>query len=136
LAHELPDCWQNKKTLSLDIYPTIPLFDARKQRDEARKQSRPREGRDPSIAKAIDKQAKRHAAENTFKAITLEWHAKNAAIWAQKTVVNVKRYLEKDIFPWLGDRPIKDINAPELLAVLRKIESRGVRFDLFFETSF
>lgn len=112
-----------QKTLSLGIYPTIPLTDARKQRDEARKHLA--QGRDPSIAKAIDKQAKRHAAENTFKAIALEWHAKNTTIWAPKTAINVKRYLEKDIFPWLGDRPIKNINAPELLAVLRKIESRG-----------
>lgn len=112
-----------QKTLSFGIYPTILLSDARKQRDEARKHLA--QGRDPSIAKAIDKQAKRHAAENTFKAIALEWHGKNATIWAPKTVINVKRYLEKDIFPWLGDRPIKNINAPELLAVLRKIESRG-----------
>ncbi len=38
---------------------------------------------------------------------------------------NIKRCLEADIFPWLGNRLIKDINAPDLLAVLRKIESRG-----------
>ncbi|WP_392390538.1 tyrosine-type recombinase/integrase [Nitrosomonas communis] len=38
---------------------------------------------------------------------------------------NIKRCLEADIFSWLGNRPIKDINAPELLAVLRRIESRG-----------
>ena len=38
---------------------------------------------------------------------------------------NIKRYLEKDIIPLLGNRVINDIAAPELLAVLRKIESRG-----------
>ena len=110
LTHELPVCWQ-KKRYHLTFYPAIPLFDAKKQRDEARKHLA--QGCDPSIAKAIDKQAKRHAAENTFKAIAFGWHAKNATIWVPKTVINVKRYLEKDIFPWLGDWPIKDFNALE-----------------------
>lgn len=64
-------------------------------------------------------------AEITFKVVALEWHAKNTKTWAETTATNIKRYLEKDIFPWLGSRVIKDIAAPELLAVLRKIESRG-----------
>ncbi|MDP3279810.1 MAG: tyrosine-type recombinase/integrase [Nitrosomonas sp.] len=80
---------------------------------------------DPSLAKAINKQIVRTAAENTFKAVALEWHAKTSKTWAETTATNIKRYLEKDIFPWLGNRVIRDIAAPELLAVLRKIESRG-----------
>jgi hypothetical protein len=80
---------------------------------------------DPAITKAIRKQIIRHASENTFKAIALEWHSKNTTTWADSTANNIKRYLEKDIFPWLGNRAIKDITAPDLLAVLRKIESRG-----------
>jgi hypothetical protein len=34
--------------------------------------------------------------------------------------------LEVNVFPWLGDRPIRDIKPPELLSVLRRVESRGV----------
>jgi len=34
--------------------------------------------------------------------------------------------LEANVFPWLGDRPIRDIKPPELLSVLRRVESRGV----------
>ncbi|MDR4518915.1 MAG: hypothetical protein MRK00_16210 [Nitrosomonas sp.] len=64
-------------------------------------------------------------AENTFKAIAIEWHTKNPNTWTASTAHNIKRFLEKDIFPWLGNRVIKDIAAPELLAVLRRIESRG-----------
>ncbi len=112
-----------QKTLSIGVYPTITLVNARKKRDDARKLLA--EDVDPAIVKAINKHTKQYAAENTFKAIALEWHAKTSATWAASTAHNIKRYLEKDIFPWLGNRVIKDIAAPELLAVLRRIESRG-----------
>lgn len=112
-----------RKTLAIGVYPTITLVNARKKRDEAKKLLA--EDTDPSIVKAVSKQTKQYAAENTFKAIALEWHAKTSSTWAASTAHNIKRYLEKDIFPWLGNRVIKDIAAPELLAVLRKIESRG-----------
>lgn len=112
-----------QKTLSIGVYPTISLAEARKKCDQARKQLI--NDIDPSITKAINKQVSQYAAANTFKAVALEWHLKNTSTWAESTAHNIKRYLEKDIFPWLGNRVIKDITAPELLAVLRKIESRG-----------
>ncbi len=112
-----------RKTLAIGVYPAVSLISARQKRDEARKLLA--EDVDPAIVKAINKQTKQYAAENTFKAIALEWHAKTSSTWAESTAHNIKRYLEKDIFPWLGNRVIKDIAAPELLAVLRKIESRG-----------
>lgn len=112
-----------RKTLAIGVYPTVSLVDARKKRDEAKDQLA--KDIDPAITKAINKQIVRTAAENTFKAVALEWHAKTSKTWAESTANNIKRYLEKDIFPWLGNRAIKDIAAPDLLAVLRKIESRG-----------
>ncbi len=33
--------------------------------------------------------------------------------------------MEKDIFPWLGGRPVAEITAPEVLTALRRIEGRG-----------
>ena len=112
-----------RKTLAIGVYPAVSLVAARKKRDEARELLA--KDIDPSLTKAINKQIVRTAAENTFKAVALEWHAKTSKTWAETTATNIKRYLEKDIFPWLGNRVIKDIAAPELLAVLRKIESRG-----------
>ena len=35
------------------------------------------------------------------------------------------RQLERDLFPWIGDRPIEQIHAMELLAALQKVEERG-----------
>lgn len=46
-------------------------------------------------------------------------------MWTESTAQTIFRFLEKDIFPWLGNRPIKDVTAPEVLSALRKIESRG-----------
>lgn len=112
-----------RKTLAIGVYPAVSLVAARKKRDQARELLA--KDIDPSLTKAINKQIVRTAAENTFKAVALEWHAKTSKTWAETTAANIKRYLEKDIFPWLGNRVIKDIAAPELLAVLRKIESRG-----------
>lgn len=112
-----------QKTLSFGAYPEISLSSAKKKCAEARELLA--KDVDPSLAKAVSKQAKKHAQENTFKAIALEWHAKQSTKWAESTAHNIKRCLELDIYPWLGNRPIKDIGAPELLVVLRKIEGRG-----------
>lgn len=112
-----------QKTLAIGVYPKVSLIEARKIRDEAKDQLA--KDIDPAITKAIRKQAVLHASENTFKAVALEWHAKTSKTWAESTTNNIQRYLEKDIFPRLGNRAIKDITAPDLLAVLLKIESRG-----------
>ena len=69
-----------RKTLAIGVYPTITLVNARMKRDETRKLLS--DDVDPAIVKAISKQTKQYAAENTFKAIALELHAKTSAIWA------------------------------------------------------
>jgi len=112
-----------RKTLALGVYPTITLAAARERRENARKLLA--NDTDPSLFKAVNKQAKQQAAENTFEAVAREWYAKKLPGWAPATASKVKRYLEKDIFPWLGNRPIKDLAAPDLLATVRRVESRG-----------
>jgi len=112
-----------RKTLAFGTYPTITLAAARERRETARKQLA--NDTDPALVKAVNKQAKHQAAENTFEAVAREWYAKKLPTWAPATASKVKRYLEKDIFPWLGNRPIKDIGAPDLLATVRRVESRG-----------
>ncbi|GKS69648.1 hypothetical protein W03_16520 [Nitrosomonas sp. PY1] len=112
-----------QKTLAVGVYPAVSLVDARKKRDEAKVLLA--KDIDPSVTKALNKRAARTAAESTFQAIALEWYAKNRHIWTESTATTIYRFLEKDIFPWLGNRPINDITAPDLLAALRKIESRG-----------
>lgn len=110
-----------EKRLSLGVYPAVSLRSAREKRDAARSQLA--DGIDPSGARRAARQAQ--AGAESFEAIAREWYAKFSSGWAAGHGDRVFRRLERDIFPWLGKRPIAEIKAPELLAVLRRIESRG-----------
>jgi integrase len=112
-----------QKTLALGVYPAITLAKARERRDEARRLLA--HDTDPSMVKAIQKQTRQQAAANSFEAVAREWHGKKLPGWAPATGRRILRSLEKDMFPWLGSLPIKDITAPTLLATIRRVESRG-----------
>lgn len=112
-----------EKLLSLGTYPEVPLKDARQRRDDARKLLA--DGTDPGENRKTVKAAKSERAANSFEVIAREWFAKNSATWSENHGSRIIRRLERDIFPWIGGRPISDITAPKLLAVLRRIEDRG-----------
>ncbi len=112
-----------EKRISLGAYPVISLADARDGRDKAKKQLL--QGQDPSGAKKEKQREAIRNAGNTFKAIALEWHEKQQGRWTPTHAKNVMRRMDVDIFPYIGKRPIADIDAPELLDVLRRIEARG-----------
>jgi integrase len=122
--------------LSLGVYPDVPLSMARQRRDDAR--ALVAAGTDPSAARKADKvaQAARQTVEaleaagaplpGTFEAVAREWlatvhEAKVSAGHAERTRIR----FEQDAFPWLGRRPIAEIDAPELLTVLRRVTARG-----------
>jgi integrase len=122
--------------LSLGTYPAVSLSDARCRRDEARAQVAA--GTDPSKARKADKQATRarevvqraiadgKALPGSFEAVAREWWAavhtaKVSEGHAERTLIR----LQNDVFPWIGAKPIGEVEAPELLSVLRKIEGRG-----------
>ncbi|WP_369050630.1 tyrosine-type recombinase/integrase [Burkholderia gladioli] len=115
-----------EKRLALGVYPDVPLTAARAKREDARK--RLAAGIDPGEAKKADKRAARLAATNSFEMVALGWMDE------RKSYVEIGQYektlarFKKDVFPWLGKRPIAEIDAPEVLAVLKRIDSRGARF--------
>ena len=110
-----------EKRLSFGVYPDVSLKLAREKRDAARQQLG--KGIDPGQARKAEKIAQ--AGAESFEAIAHEWHAKFSPGWAPSHGDRILRRLENDLFPWLGKRPIAEIEAPDLLAVLRRIESRG-----------
>ena len=112
-----------EKLLALGSYPEISLLDARQKRDEARRQLA--HGIDPGAVRKAQKQAKVEDTE-TVEVIAREWHEKFQSTWTEGHADKLMRCLERDVFPWIGSRPIKEIKAPELLTVLRRVESRGV----------
>lgn len=123
-------CWRLKyrvagreKRLALGVYPIVGLADAREGRQKAKKQLV--QGLDPSNAKKAQKRETVRNAANTFKAVALEWHEKQLGRWTPVHALNVMRRFDVDMFPYVGHRPIAEIDAPELLETLRRIEARG-----------
>ncbi|MHB8562671.1 MAG: tyrosine-type recombinase/integrase [Acidiferrobacteraceae bacterium] len=112
-----------EKRLSLGVYPDVSLKDARARRDAARKLVA--DGIDPSENRKAQKAVKQDRAANSFEVVAREWYAKHAPNWAEHHGDRIIRRFERDIFPWIGGKPIANVAAPELLAVVRRIESRG-----------
>ncbi len=116
-----------EKLLALGSYPDVTLADARERHSQARKVLAA--GNDPNEVKKEAKRLTQLKSENTFEAIAREWHKGNLHTWSKKHGEAVLTRLEADIFSPLGNRPVTDISAPELLSALRAIEKRGA-YDL------
>jgi integrase len=112
-----------EKLLALGAYPEISLAEARKRRDTAREIIA--RGVDPSEARKTEKRARKSRAANAFEPIAREFVAKHANRWSTDYSAYVLRRLELNVFPLLGGRPIAEIDPPEVLDALRKIEGRG-----------
>lgn len=115
-----------EKQLSLGTYPDTGLKDARSKRDEARKMMT--DGIDPSEHRKAVKETACELAANSFEVICREWLEHKRSNIQEAQYLKAKARLEKDVFPWMGARPIAEINAPEVLAVLRRIDARGARY--------
>jgi len=117
----------NKKEnrISLGIYPEVGLSEARSRCNEARKLLS--NNIDPSQKRKDEKLAQTERSENTFGKVARSWYAKFSKRWVPLYAERVLSRMNRDLLPFLEDRPIDEIEAPELLAVLRRIEDRGVR---------
>ena len=96
---------------------------AREARDNARKLMR--SGTDPAQQRKLDKLSRLTVNGTTFEAVAREWHATRRGGWSPRYGDRWIERMEKDLFPWIGTLPLKDITAPLLLQTLRRIESRG-----------
>lgn len=112
-----------EKRLAHGSYPDVSLADARARRDAARRLLA--NGADPGEHKRAEKAASEMRAANSFEAVAREWFAKFSKGWAQSHADKILGRLERDLFPWVGARPVAEVKAPELLRCLRRIESRG-----------
>jgi integrase len=112
-----------EKRLSFGVYPEVSLKEARERRDEARGQIRNRI--DPGEARRAHKLASATSSTNSFELVAREWFLTKSKGWAATHSSKILQRLERDVFPWLGRRPIAQTSAVEVLAVLRRIEGRG-----------
>lgn len=110
-----------EKRLAHGPYPDVTLADARERREKARKLLA--NGVDPGQHRQAEKAAGVERAANSFEVIAREWLAKRD--WVPSYASKVTAWLENDVFPFIGGRPVADLTAPEFLRVGRRIEERG-----------
>ncbi|WP_159016036.1 tyrosine-type recombinase/integrase [Cognatiluteimonas profundi] len=110
-----------ERLLSFGVHPEVTLAEARKRRDAARDLLR--DGRDPSSERKAGKARASLSAANTFGAIATEWLDKQRATLAPVTATKAEWLL--GMASKLDSRPMVEIAAPDVLAVLRVIETRG-----------
>lgn len=99
------------------------MRDARERRDDARKLLA--NGVDPGEAKKAQKLARQELAANSFEVVAREWFGRNKKAWATSHAEKIPARLERDVFPWLGAKPVAEVKAPELLTIVRRIDARG-----------
>jgi integrase len=109
--------------MALGSYPEVGVGAARKARDTAKLIKS--EGRNPVHVRKVEKLKATTPASSTFKATALEWFELKLSSWSSHYAIREKRNLEKDLFPFLEARNIADIEAIEVLAVVRRVEERG-----------
>ena len=115
-----------RKTLALGRYPDVPLAEARKRLARAREMLAADPPVDPGAVKQADKLRRQQIAADTFEAVAAEWKDKMLADRAVSHRAKVWRLLSNDVFPYIGKRPISEITAPDVRAVLDKILAREV----------
>ena len=113
-----------EKVMALGAYPDVSLAQAREAMAEARKMLAT--GADPMVKRKADKVASRTAAINSFEAVARAWWAHWKPARSEQHAGQVMRRFEANVFPYIGARPVSEIQAPELVAMLKAIEKRGV----------
>jgi len=108
---------------AIGAYPAITLAEARKRRDSAKELLA--NGIDPGAVKKAQKVAVLASEENCFEIVAREWHAKFSGQWSPGHAATIMDRLTRDVFPWLGNKPVSEVRPLDLLAILRRVEGRG-----------
>lgn len=112
-----------EKRLSLGTYPDTGLAEAREKRSAARKLLAV--GIDPSEQRKAERAAGMERAANSFEVVAREWHEKQSKAWVEDHASRIMLRLENDVFPWIGQKPIKEISSKELLSTVNRVAARG-----------
>jgi integrase len=112
---------KRQKLLAIGVYPQVAVQEARERARIARDHLAA--GRDPGLLRSTAKAA--NTGENTFQAVALEWLERFKHEWTESHHKGISGRLKRELFPWLGARPVNEITPLELLSCLRRIEARG-----------
>lgn len=112
-----------QRTLTIGSYPAISLKEAREARDQAK--SMLARGIEPKPSDLFERATPPADTRPRFEAVARDWHQLQKGRWSKVHAADVLASLEADVFPKIGDRPIEDISAPDVFAVLKVVVDRG-----------
>ena len=112
-----------ERTASLGKYPEVSLAEAREKRDQMRKLVA--NDIDPVQSQKATKEAKKLSQAHSFEVVARTWFEGWKAARSPRHAEYVIRRLEADVFPIIGSRPISEIQAPELVKMMKAIQRRG-----------
>jgi hypothetical protein len=115
------------KQMSYGQYPDVSLLDARERHAEARKLLAA--GVDPMAKRKADRAALMASDSNSFQAVAHLWLEHWRSGITERHAETTRRRLEANVYPLLGTRPIAEIEAPEIVTMVKTIESRGAAVD-------
>lgn len=115
-----------RKTLALGVFPDVSLADARNNRDAARKLLASTPPIDPSENRKNDKAARMLSSNNSFELVAREWWQSHMTNKAESHKNKVIRRFELYLFPWLGNLPISEITAPQVMEAVKRIEKLNI----------
>lgn len=109
-----------EKRISIGSYPAISVADARKAKEEIKRDIKV--GIDPVLKRLQATQTQALTQQLDFKSMAMEWHEKQMPLWKPKHTGIIKHRFEKYVFPVLGSFPLADIKPVIMLNCLQKIE--------------
>lgn len=112
-----------EKTASLGPYPLVSLAEARVKRDELKKLLL--EGKNPAQVKRLEETQKHAEAASKFQAVSEQWYSQWSKVRSPRHAGYVKRRLESDVFPDIGELPISALRPLDVVRIVKKIDARG-----------
>lgn len=112
-----------EKRIALGVFGDVSLSEARRRRDDEK--ARLRNGTDPAADRRTKKLAIHLTAANSFEAVAREWLETKRGEWVPEHFEKVRAWFEQHVFPWIGSASIEELDAPVVLAMLRRIVNRG-----------
>jgi integrase len=123
-----------QKILSIGVWPDVSLINAREKRYEAKKKIKDginpieekRKERQDTLDQAHKVNLETQKQKTTFRLVAQEWYKRVSLQWTEKHSKNVLRSLQYYVYPDFGERPISEITKQDVIANLRKLESKGI----------
>ena len=112
-----------ENVFAIGEYPSIALAEVRAAHSKAR--ALVKQGIHPSHSRQAERLSNHAANANTFEAVAKEWISKKSPSWTPYYLRQVERFLESDVFPYVGRLPIRSVTSAHLLEIIRRIEGRG-----------